>query len=144
MRLRRNATSAVIPFTIEEVARHVMLHVETVEKVTFGKVCMSKANASTMAAVFSPTICSITAACPKMWQVCIHVTDNPLHRELGTASKCLQVLYTPQDYTSETKLKDALQDSLDKWNLNPSKLTAFTTDNEWGKHCEGLSASWDS
>ena len=30
----------------------------------FVKVCMSKANASTMAAVFSPTICSITAACP--------------------------------------------------------------------------------
>ena len=32
MRLRRYATSAVIPFTIEAVARHVMLHVETVEK----------------------------------------------------------------------------------------------------------------
>ena len=31
-RLRRIATSAVIPFIIEEVARHVMLHVETVEK----------------------------------------------------------------------------------------------------------------
>ena len=65
MRLRRNATSAVIPFTIEEVARHVMLHVETVEKKGhLGKVCMSEANASTTAAVFSPTICSITAACP--------------------------------------------------------------------------------
>lgn len=43
-------------------------------------------------------------------------------------SKCLQVLYTPQDHTSEN-LKDALQDSLERWNLDPSKLTAFTTDN---------------
>ena len=43
-------------------------------------------------------------------------------------SKCLQVLYTPQDHTSEN-LKDALQDSLDRWNLDPSKLIAFTTDN---------------
>ncbi|KAK2190879.1 hypothetical protein NP493_65g01022 [Ridgeia piscesae] len=43
-------------------------------------------------------------------------------------SKFLQVLYTPQDHTSEN-LKDALQDSLDKWNLDPSKLVAFTTDN---------------
>ena len=42
----------------------VMLHVETVGKGHFGKLCMSKANASTPAAVFSPTICSITAACP--------------------------------------------------------------------------------
>ena len=41
-----------------------MLHVETVEKRHFGKVCMSKANASTTAAVFSPTIFSITDACP--------------------------------------------------------------------------------
>ena len=65
MRLRRNATSSMIPFTIEEVVQHVMLHVETVgEKGHFGKVCMSKANANTTAAVFSPTICSITAACP--------------------------------------------------------------------------------
>ena len=64
MRLRRNATSAVIPFPIEEVALHVMLHVETVKKGHFGKVCMSKANTSTTAAVFSPTICSITTACP--------------------------------------------------------------------------------
>ena len=31
----------------------------------YGKVCMSKATSSTTASLFSPTICSITAACPK-------------------------------------------------------------------------------
>ena len=31
----------------------------------YGKVCMSKATSSTTASLFSPSICSITAACPK-------------------------------------------------------------------------------
>ena len=31
----------------------------------YGKVCMSKATSSTTASLFSPTICSITGACPK-------------------------------------------------------------------------------
>ena len=43
-------------------------------------------------------------------------------------SKCLQVLYTPQDHTSEN-LKYALQESMECWSLDPLKLTAFTTDN---------------
>ena len=43
----------------------------------FGKVCMSKANASTTAAVFSPTICSITAPCPNsLSQASVNVSVN--------------------------------------------------------------------
>ena len=43
-------------------------------------------------------------------------------------SKCLQVLYSPEDHTGEN-LKEGLLDSLSKWELDPAKLTAFTTDN---------------
>ena len=38
-------------------------------------------------------------------------------------SKCLQVLYSPEDHTGENLC------SLSKWELDPAKLTAFTTDN---------------
>ena len=66
MHLRRNAISAVIPFTIEEVARHVIRYVITVEKrdIMERYVCQ-KPLPSTTASLFSPTVCSITAACPK-------------------------------------------------------------------------------
>ena len=43
----------------------------------FGKVCVSKANASTTAAVFSPASCSITAACPNsLSQASVNVSVN--------------------------------------------------------------------
>ena len=77
MRLKRNATSAVIPFTIEEVARYVMLHVETVEKGTFRKGMHVESQCRTTAAVFSPAICSITAACPNsLSQASVNVSVN--------------------------------------------------------------------
>ena len=44
-------------------------------------------------------------------------------------SKSLPVFYKLQDHKSENLKEKALQDSLERWNLDPSKLTAFTTDN---------------
>ena len=59
-----------------------------------------------------------------------YIIDWQLH------SKCLQVLYSPEDHTGDN-LRDAMVDSLNRWGLDPANLTSTCHCGTSTCHCEG-------
>lgn len=55
----------------------------------------------------------------------IHFTDK---NDWKMSSKCLQTYFFPEDHNADN-IAEALQEAMQEWNLDPSKLSAVTTNN---------------